>query len=579
MSANAPNLALQRLQLALGMQDFYLSQYQQPSEGLAFETLRTLDDLFLRDLMEPTRSLSQRERLFRSLSSWGVNHALRRIVPRVPSKQAFRDFPSHEQVRAQADDFIFHCGTLELATRYEGWLRDGIFAGELRPYPVPDRGELSQILILRSVASSCSDEEIGISGLRWASELRTAEDSIVERALEERHRELEGDLERRVNLEDGWRVVYETNAEIDSYFHEWGRLYLRRIFSQDMIGSEDAIGGRPFSRYVDVLSVLSGRSQRQIAFAAIIKARHPSVHIRNLLTTHSNRESLTESIARSMDADRSEIETILNCFILNGANLDIHTASASPTWPPIVQASTDTLMLPIFGLDINPFLFLLTDLRHRFEADWFRVANKRERRWIEEISKLFDGPRWQIHGRNLRLREKGKDVTDIDFVVFERGSREIALFQLKWQHPVGFDNRGRLSSGRNLIEESNRWVKAVLSWLDRHGIDELIQRLGFEKSASPTVHLFVLGRYHVHLTGFDQRDPRAVWADWAHFLRVRTEGQGTATISQIAAMLRNTVEQSRAAKRGESLMFPIGDIAVLLNPTAVPEDSGENPDV
>jgi len=374
---------------------------------------------------------------------------------------------------------------------------------------------------------------------------------------------------------DGWRVDYSSTPEIDDYFLEWAHLYLRRIFSQDMIGPDDVIGSRPFSRYIEVLSVLSGQSQKHIAFAAILKARYPSVHIRNLLTTHRQRESFVESVARYMGADRSEIEAILSSFILTGDNLDLHTVGGTTAWAPLVQASKDTLILPMYGLDINPFLFLLTDLRHRYEADWFRVANNRERRWIEEIDRLFVEPRWQTHGRNLRLREGGKAVTDIDFAVFERQANELALFQLKWQHPVGLDNRGRRSAGKNLVEESNRWITAVMSWLERHGVEELMRRLEFQTSITPTVHLFVLGRYHIHLTGFDQRDPQAVWSDWAHFQWALAEGPKTATISQITSMLQTKIDQSRSKKAGESIMIPVGDIAVLLNPTKVPRDPAE----
>lgn len=554
----------------MGIQRAYLLPYEQPSEPLAYETLRTLDDLFLRYLMEPTRAVKENEPHFQRLSSWGVNHALRRIIPRVPAARPFRDFPSHDQIQAQTDDFIFNCAVLELAERFEGWVRDGVLSGELRPYSKPDQHRLKNILILRSGAPSSYDEEIAMAGLRWAGEVRVAENRTIECKLEERHLQLESELHRRVELVDGWRVSYASTPELDDYFVEWGRLYLRRKFSQDMIGPDDVIGSRPFSRYIEVLSVLSGRSQKHIAFAAILKARYPSVHIRNLLTTHCQRESFVESVARYMGADRSEIEAILSSFILTGGNLDLHTVGGATAWAPLVQASKDTLILPMYGLDINPFLFLLNDLRHRYEADWFRVANNRERRWIEEIDRLFADPRWQTHGRNLRLREGGKVVTDIDFAVFERQANELALFQLKWQHPVGLDNRGRRSAGKNLVEESNRWITAVMSWLERYGVEELMRRLEFQTSITPTVHLFVLGRYHIHLTGFDQRDPQAVWSDWAHFQWALAEGPKTATILQITSMLQTKIDQSRSKKVGESIMIPVGDIAVLLNPTKVP---------
>lgn len=564
------NPAVKRLQAALGIQRAYLAQYEQPSEPLAYETLRTLDDLFLRELMEPRRPVKENERRFRSLSSWGVNHALRRIIPRAPASRSFRDFPSHDQIQAQSDDFVFNCAVLELAERFEGWLREGILSGELRPYPQPTRHGMNNVLILRGVAPSFYDEEIGLAGLRWASDVRVAEDSTIERKLEERHLQLESELHSRVELVDGWRVAYASTPEIDDYFLEWARLYLRRIFSQDMIGPNDIIGGRPFSQYVEVLSVLSARSQKHIAFAAILRARYHSAHIRNLMTTYCPRGAFIESVARAMDADFRDIEAILGSFTLSGGNLDVHTEGGATVWAPLVQASADTLILPIYGLDINPFLFLLTDLRYRYEADWFRVANNRERRWIEEIEQLFAEPRWQTHGRNLRLREGGKDVTDIDFAVFERQTNELALFQLKWQHPVSMDNRGRRSAGRNLIEESNRWITAVTTWLERHGVGELMRRLAFQTSSIPTVHLFVLGRYYVHLTGFENRDPRAVWSDWAHFRWARTEGPKTSTVSQIASILQRKVDQTRSKKTGESIMFPVGDIALVLNPTKVP---------
>jgi hypothetical protein len=353
---------------------------------------------------------------------------------------------------------------------------------------------------------------------------------------------------------------------------EWARLYLRRKFSQDMIAADDLIGGRPFARYVDIVTALSGQCQKHIAYTAIIRARHESVHIRNLLTTYFPREEFMDSLAAYMDADRREIEMIMSSLILDGRNLDVHTNTAAIAWVPIVQASKDFLLLPMFGLDINPFLFLLTDLRFRYESDWFRIANNREHRWIEELEALFSGGRWRVHTRNLRLREGGKELTDIDFTVFDCDACELALFQLKWQHPVGMDNRGRRSAGRNLVHESNRWVETVNAWLERHGISELMQRLGFQEFTCQTVHLFVLGRYHVHLTGFDDHDVRAVWSDWAHFDRARNQAPEV-TLSQLAENLRSTMIQSRRMKKGESLLLPVGDIALLLNPTSVPDDT------
>lgn len=66
---NEEDTALADLRKGLEDQRSYLSGYEQPSEVLAFETLRALDDLFFRDLMEPKRAVEENERRFRSLST------------------------------------------------------------------------------------------------------------------------------------------------------------------------------------------------------------------------------------------------------------------------------------------------------------------------------------------------------------------------------------------------------------------------------------------------------------------------------------------------------------------------------
>jgi hypothetical protein len=565
--------AITRLQVALEDQRSYLRAYEKPSEPLAFETLRMLDDLFCRELMEPERHIDKSERMFRSHSTWGVNHALRRIVPREPESRTFRYFPSYEAIQAQADDFVFNCGVLQLAERLEGWLREGIVSGELRRHQRPGGRGLLEVVVLRSAVASYLDEEISMAGLRWESAETSRIDLPVERALEARHLEWQSELEARVALDEASRVVYSSTREIDCYFSDWARLYLRRMFSQDMIAPDDVLGCRPFSRYLEVLTSLSARSQKHIAFAAIIRARHRSVHIRNLLTTFASREALVHSLAQELDADSREIESILASFVLNGANLDAHTIGDEPAWAPIVQASRDTLLVPAFGLDINPFLFLLTDLRSRYESDWFKVANNREQRWIQELEALFSSSRWNLRRRSLRLRIEGKDLTDIDFVAHDSETNELALFQLKWQQPVGLANRSRRSAGKNLIDTGNRWVEAVGLWLESNGADELMRKLALRSFGTPTVRLFVLGRYHVHLSGMGLRDSRAAWSDWAHFKKAITEGNGMESPSQIASRIASLLGRAHASKKGESFMLPVGNIGLVLNPTSVPSTS------
>src|SRR5438552_3749714 len=73
-----------------------------------------------------------------------------------------------------------------------------------------------------------------------------------------------------------------------------------------------------------------------------------------------------------------------------------------------------------------------------------------------------------------------------------------------------------------------------------------------------------------YLSGFDCRDGRAVWSDWAHFLRVCTEGNTVANAFQVAANLHSMVDQSRGSKSGESITLPVSNLAMEVVPTSVP---------
>ena len=90
------------------------------------------------------------------------------------------------------------------------------------------------------------------------------------------------------------------------------------------------------------------------------------------------------------------------------------------------------------------------------------------------------------------LREDGRQLTDVDFTAYDRRSGDLLLVQMKWQHPIGADDKARRSMARNLAETGNQWIDTVSGWLERHGAEELVQRLGFQLGATPRPRLFVL---------------------------------------------------------------------------------------
>jgi hypothetical protein len=254
---------------------------------------------------------------------------------------------------------------------------------------------------------------------------------------------------------------------------------------------------------------------------------------------------------------------------LEPANKVFHVNSASTAWAPLVRVTHESYLLPMFGLEINPFLFLLNDLRTRYPKDWHEAANNREGRWLHDLRNVFVGDRWTVAKANVVLRDGPRTVTDIDFLAYDEENNEVALFQLKWQQLVGIDTRARRSAAKNLIAEGNRWIAAVDDWLGRHGVSELACRAGFDFKPNMHVEMFVLGRYETSFPGVAEKTESATWADWAHFLKVFVDNRRSSP-SRLAQLLKTEAAKIQATYADESFAIPLGDIAIVFNPTAEP---------
>ncbi len=548
-----------------------LAQWRRPSEPLIFEILRAIDLAYCQELFVADDKLDQRTLLHRSLLTWGVNKALAAMMPDQLSHGAFKLFPSKTDTQEKADFFLLQCGILKRAELLRGLLVEGLLSARLdtprQPSPL-----VRNVLVLKTNHPSLLHQAVTHEQRRWLSEFVRQRDGVWERDLERRHVAILPELEKRVERYMGWGIEYSKTDEIDQYFLEWGQVYLRRMWSQDLIGPEEKIGGGQFNEYLGVLAALSGRSQAHLCYAMILKSRHPELDVRNLLTTFAPFDEFLVSLARFLDADTLHVQRLLASLTLEPANKSFHVNSGRTAWAPIVRATHEHCMLRLYGLEINPFLFLLNDLQARYPNDWHQAANNREARWLAELKAIFAGSRWQLAGRNIVLRDGARTVTDIDFLAYDKESNEAALFQLKWQHPVGVDTRARRSAAKNLVGEGNRWIAAVDGWLGRNGADELGRRARLDFRPGVHVEMFVVARYDAMFPGVAEKCETATWADWAHFLRVLSTNRRS-TPKQLAHLLKAEAGKIQASNPAESFVMPLGDLTIILNPTAGPENA------
>ena len=565
MQDDAPGL----LQNKIAEQNAYLDEWKRPVEPLLFETLRAIDHLFCQELFLTEDSEERLPSPEYSIASWGVNKALSRMVPDKLVHGQFKLFPSSETTQSQADELLFQAGALETAERLLGWMTEGLVTARLDTPKAPSPHGPKQILVLNSEHPGLFCEVVSRKHREWMSDLTVAHDREWEVRLAERQNAIIPELERNLDTLNGWGITYSTTREIDNHFLECGQLYLRRMWSQDLLGLEDKVGGCQFNEYLGVLAALSGRAQKHLCFAAMLRHRCPDLDVRNLLTTFAPHDDLILALAEQLDAEALHVQKLLSSLTLDPTNRDVHTQSGEPVWAPVVRSSVGFCILPLYGLEINPFLFLLNDLQFKYPDDWSRIANNRESRWLVELQSMFASERWQTVDRNVVLRTSRKTVTDIDFLAYDALNNELAIFQLKWQQPVGMDNRARRSAGKNLITTGNKWVEAVSEWLDAHGTEELGRRAGVAAKSDARVCLFVIARYNALFSGYSDHDTRATWADWNHFMKARMEAPN-ASMTELAETILRQVREISSSFPGESYAIPLSDLAIVLNPISEP---------
>jgi hypothetical protein len=559
---------IEALVAALEKERAYRDAYGPASEPVAFEIARAADNLLMGDLLgfAPKGKLDRMELAIRE---WGINDAFARMIPLEQGSAPFRLFPSRPENQAQVDDFLFSCGAIRLGEKMLAWLREGLISGDYREHCSPDNDSL-KVLVLTTADPSLGDEIVNRTWLRWEADDKVRVGRSREATLMVEFRRLEPQLGRMCSLIRGAFPVYDEAYALIDIFEGHAAHYLERMFGRDLFGLDDIVGGFRFRDYLAAIRVLSGMQHLHLAVFRILRSRHPSLDVRNLLAWPSSVEITVGLVSRRLDCAVEEAIRLLQPLTMSGENAVCHGAIGDPVWPALIRASRNTFIHPLFGLDVNPYLFLLANLRHDHRADWDRAANGREERWQSEFAELLDGSRYdQIRAKGLLLRKEGRHLTDVDFAAYDRNSGDLMLVQLKWQHPFDADDKARRSMARNLVEGGNQWTEAVMGWLTEHSAEEMVKRLGFALGASPQPRLFVLARYGAQFSGRADRDGRATWTSWPHFKKAWRHASRKSACD-LACFIRRDTTEAKRRHNSVATTFKVGDLGVLLNPLRAP---------
>lgn len=317
-----------------------------------------------------------------------------------------------------------------------------------------------------------------------------------------------------VQPSDGWFIRYENDWQIVNAYREKARLLGQRYPEAEAFPDEVIIGDRSFGEWKEACNQALGRILAHLDFAAFLHRKRPSITLDNVLTLFVRRED-AEAIWREAGLPSNQITSTMRALTLEYDDLDNWEESFEVPAIFYIGLGKDFLLLPCFGALTNPYFALFRHLREVYRTDWDHAVDCREAIFRSDLAKVFPPSRFAIPENGFKLRRSNNSViTDIDALILDRETGDLALVQLKWHDVFGLSLRERESRRKN-IAKANEWVERVAEWVGDRSSHEVTYALGIKAQASkrPPI-LYVIARYGARFSGDHVPDKRAFWMGW-----------------------------------------------------------------
>ncbi len=306
-------------------------------------------------------------------------------------------------------------------------------------------------------------------------------------------------------------IGYEADPTLDVYFFApaYSEIELAKGF--DTFHYSTLFGGVTFLNYKLGATFIVSVGMKHRAFVEALLKKEPNTRIEDVLTvsvvTENFLEGLREFINQAgeqldghVSVTDEEVRIVFDVLSISRRNISLLDRPGAPV-PPLVQCSDEHVIRPLAGAVAEEvMLFLMTSLQQRFSRDYDRAQRAREgvmQRAVKRVTRSVI-PDLDFRG-NMKLRQRGKVLTDLDLVISERSTGRVVLVQLKHQDPYGADLATMQSRTGRLNEQVGEWLRKVNSWLAATSESELRATLRLPSStARPTVSLLILTRHFAH---------------------------------------------------------------------------------
>lgn len=301
-------------------------------------------------------------------------------------------------------------------------------------------------------------------------------------------------------------------------------------------------------------------------------ARRVIAHLMDNPIAETSSQELADHLAMRLDAPTPDIAAVLDALTLTPENAVWHAAVPGIADPPLVALANGNLAVSRRGLHTDPFRFLTRDLRRRAPNAYHNAAIARETAFRTDLYALFSHSRFVTSPSRIELRrEKGTLRTDIDAAVFDRKTGTLAIFELKSHEPFA-RSTAELERTQSNVRAAGRQVSGILDWINRHGADEILNRIDRRTAKGfrvQRVQPFVLGRHLIDAGESTPLDTRCTWATWPQILRLLSgqpvETLGTNPITSLATRLTQAEPWPSPRTVPETITINLGPVALRIH--------------
>jgi len=310
-------------------------------------------------------------------------------------------------------------------------------------------------------------------------------------------------------------INYDLPTRLSEFYTESAFLLVNSTVTLDDFEEDDKFGGITYKDFINFVYYVQKAAIIHRDCCVALTNNNRTLSMRKILTQILDQRSIINQYCVATGFPYQKVMKLVECFTLNENNIETHLGYPKPIPAPFVKIKDDKLIISTYGCLKNPVYFLNRELKRKYPDDFFNAVNRREIRFRNQLYDIFKQDSFiKIHDNVIIKGPNGKIITDIDAVIFDKKSKSLGLFQLKWQDNFTTNFKERRSRISNLIAKSIEWIDKVDGWVktELHKDALKILKINGEKSISK-VHLFVISRNHVHFTN-TELDDRATWASW-----------------------------------------------------------------